>query len=165
MIAPSSRTTSFLSLCNTSTHTCDKKHKLSYLWLQDHPWRFRSSTPLMTREGSNFYNTGSWDSSKNNIGSRHQRAFWVQNPRYKRGTLISLWKALKTLPRVSLWCPLNTEKNGSRFGLQTNKLWPFCVCSFLLICDFRLIESNFWSIESCRNWIVISCNYPIPNLI
>ena len=130
MIAPSPRTTSFLGLCNTSTHTCDKKHKLSYLWLQDHPWRFRSSTPLMTREGSNFYNTGSWDSSKNNAGSRHQRAFWVQNPRYKRGTLISLWKALKTLPRVSLWCPLNTEKMDHDLGFKRISYGLFMFANF-----------------------------------
>ena len=145
-------TTSFLDLCKTSTHTCDKKHKLSCLWLQYYSWKLRSSAPLMTREGSNFY-IGSWYFLRNNTGI------------YKRGTLFSLWKVLKTLSRVSLWCPLNTRKNGSWFGLQTDKLWPFYVCRFLLICNFQSIESNFRSIKPCRNWIVISCNYSIPNLI
>ena len=63
---------------------------LSYLWLQDYPWRFRSSAPLMTRECNNFYNTGSWDSSRNNTNRKYERVFWVQNPRNKRGTLFSL---------------------------------------------------------------------------
>ena len=147
------------------SHSKFYQYKLSYLWLQDYSWRFRSSAPLMTREGSNFYNIRSWDFSRKNIGRRYERAFWVQNPKHKRGTLFSLWKSLKTLPRVSLWCPLNIGKNGSQFGLQMDKLWPFDVCWFLLICDFWSIQSNFWSIEPCRNWIVISCNYLIPNLI
>ena len=37
-------------------------------------------------------------------------------------------------------------KKRSRFGLQTDKLWPFYVCWFLLICDFRLIEIRFYKI-------------------
>ena len=110
MIASNPRTTSFLGLYNTSTHTCGKKYKLSYLWLQDHPWRFRSSAPLMAREGSNFYNTRSWDSSRNNTGRRHKRAFWIQNPKYKRDTLFSL---LKTFLKTCLGFPLYTRR--SRF--------------------------------------------------
>ena len=94
MQALNPQTPSLLGLCNRSTHTCDKKLKLSCLWLQDHPWKLRSSAPLMTREGSNFYNTGSWDISRNNTGRKYERTFWVQNPRYKEGTLFSLWKAL-----------------------------------------------------------------------
>ena len=164
MIAPSPWTTSFLGLCNTSTRTCDKKYKLSCLWLQDYPWKFRLSAPLMTIEGSNFYNTRSWDFSRNNTGRKHERAFWVQNPRYKRGTLLSL-KRLENPTYGELMMSFKYWKNGLRFGLQTDKLWPFYVCWFLLIYDFWSKESNFRSIESCRNWIVISCNYSIPNLI
>ena len=81
--APNPLTPSFFGLCKTQTptfvtlrsHLKVYKHKVSCLWLQDHPWRFRSSAPLMTREGSNFYNIGSWDSSRNNTGRRHKRAF------------------------------------------------------------------------------------------
>ena len=95
MIAPSVQTTSFLGLCNTSTHTCDKKYKLSCLWLQDHSWRFRSTAPLMTREGNNFCKTGSWDSLRNNIGRRPERAF-VYKTLYKKEAHYSLsekpWK-------------------------------------------------------------------------
>ena len=107
MIALSPRTTFFLSLCNTSTHTCDKKHKLSCLWLQDHPWKFRSSAPLMTREGSNFYNTGFWDSSRNNTDRRHERAFWVETlDLQKRHTLLSL----KSFIKIWLEFPLYTRR-------------------------------------------------------
>ena len=110
-IAPSPRTTSFLGLCNTIIHTCEFETPLKGLsTLQDHPWRFRSSAPLMTREGNNFYNTGSWNSSRNNIGRRHKRAFWVQNPRYKGDTLFSLWKSLL---KTCLGFPLYTRR--SRF--------------------------------------------------
>ena len=112
------RTPSLLGLCNTSTHTCDKKHKLSYFWLQDHPWRFRLLAPLMTREGNNFYKTESWDSSRNNTGRRHKRAFWVQNPRCKRGPLFSLESLIKTC----LGFPLYTRRSRSEtlilFGLN-----------------------------------------------
>ena len=87
-----------------------KKHKLSCLWLQDHPSRFRSLAPLMTREGSNFYNIGSWDSSRNNTGRRYERAFWVQNPKYKEGTLFSLWKVLL---KTCLGFPLYTRRSRS----------------------------------------------------
>ena len=119
MQAPNPQTPSLLGLCNTNTHTCDKKHKLSYLWLQDHPWRFRSSAPLMTREGNNFYSTRSWDSSRNNTGRGYERAFWVQNPRYKEGTLFSLWKALL---KMCLGFPLITRRSRSKtlilFGFE-----------------------------------------------
>ena len=83
MQAPNPRTPSFFGLCKTQTpmfvtlrsHSKVLQHKFSCLWLQDHPWRFRLSAPLMTGEGSNFYNTGSWDSSRNNTDRRHKRAF------------------------------------------------------------------------------------------
>jgi len=29
----------------------------------------------MIKEGNNFYNTRSWDSSRNNTGRRHERVF------------------------------------------------------------------------------------------
>jgi len=63
---------------NTNSPVCDSKTTHG------------SSTPLMTRKGSNFYNTESGDVSKNNTGRRHERDFWVQNPGYKRGSLFSL---------------------------------------------------------------------------
>ena len=37
MQAPNPQILSQLGLCNTRTHTCDKKYKFSCLWLQDHP--------------------------------------------------------------------------------------------------------------------------------
>ena len=120
-------THSFFGLCKTQTptfvtlrlHSKVYQHKLSCLWLQDHPWRFRSSAPLMTREGSNFFNTRSWDCSGNNISRRYERAFWVQNSWYKRGTLFSLWKVLL---KMCLGFPLYTRRSRSEtlilFGLE-----------------------------------------------
>ena len=96
-----------------------RKHKLSCLWLQDHLWRFRSSTPLMTREGSNFYNIGSWDFSRNNTDRRYERRFWVQNPRYKEGTLFSLWKALlKMCFGFSIYTRRSKSETLILFGLE-----------------------------------------------
>ena len=89
-------------------HSKVYQHKLSYLWLQDHPWRFRSSTPLMTSDGSNFYNTGSWVSSRNNTSRRYERVFWIQNPRYKkRHTFLTL----KSLTKTCLGFPLYTRRS------------------------------------------------------
>ena len=112
------------------------QHKLSYLWVQDHFWKFRSSAPLMTREDSNFYNTGSWDFSRNNTSRRYERDFWIQNPRYKKGTLFSLWKALLKMclgsvatPRATQGVPKNTltwKKNKNK----NKKIYKiFYICS------------------------------------
>ena len=152
MQAPNPQTPSLLDLCNTSTHTCDKKHKLSCLWLQDHSWRFRSSTPLMAREDSNFYNTGSWDSLRNNTGRIYKRAFLVQNPRYKRGTLFPLWKAfLKTC----LGFPLYTKRSRTKtlilnglellFGLNSNSADTILDRSSLTFdrSSFAILHSKF----------------------
>ena len=138
MQAPNPQTPSLLGLCNTSTHTCDKKHKLSCLWLQDHLWRFRLSVALMTREGSNFYNTGSWDSSRNNTDRRYERSFWVQNPRYKEGTLFSLWKALL---KTCFGFPLFTRRSISEtlilFGLE------------LLLGLIKILQIRLWIDRAC----------------
>ena len=60
----------------------------------------------MSREGSNFYNIGFWDSLRNNTGRRHEKTFWVQNPRYKRDTLFSLYKVFL---KMCLGFPLYTR--------------------------------------------------------
>ena len=57
------------------------------------------------------------DSTHNSI--KTLESFWIQNHLQKRHKLhsnISL-KSLKTSHRVSLWCPLNIGKNGSRFRI------------------------------------------------
>ena len=138
MQAPNPQTPSLLGLCNTSTHTCDKKQKLSCLWLQEGLWRFRLSVALMTREGSNFYNTGSWDSSRNNTDRRYERSFWVQNPRYKEGTLFSLRKALL---KTCFGFPLFTRRSISEtlilFGLE------------LLLGLIKILQIRLWIDRAC----------------
>ena len=141
MQVPNPRTPSLLRLCNKSTHTCDKKHKLLCLRLQDHPWRFRLSVPLMTREGSNFYNTESWDSSRNNTGRRHER-----------GILLSLKNLIKTCLGFPLYTRSKTLNPTHHMGLGLS--WKILQKNNLL--DFRSIEPNFRSIEPDRiaQWIL-----------
>ena len=138
MQASNPQTSSLLDLCNTITHTCDKKHKLFCLWLQDHRWKFRSSAPLMIREGSNFYNTGSWDSSRNNTDRRYERSFLVQNPRYKEGTLFSLWKALlKTCFGFLLFTRRSISETLILFGLE------------LLLGLIKILQIRLWIDRAC----------------
>ena len=51
-------------------------------------------------------------------------------------------------------------KPYTSYGLGLS--WKFCRKNILH--EVRSIESNFRSIEPCRNWIVISCNYSISAL-
>ena len=112
------------TLVTLRLHSKVYQHKLSYLWLQDHPWRFRSSAHLMIREGSNFYNTRSWDFSGNNTSRRHEKAFWVQNARYKGGILYSLWKSfIKTCLGFSLYIRRSRSKTLILFGLELLLGW------------------------------------------
>ena len=86
------------------------------------PWRISRSSIVevaafsgyqrcwWSKEGNNFYNTRSRDSSRNNTGRRYERVFWVQNPRYKGGTLLSLWKAFL---KMCLGFPLYTRRSRS----------------------------------------------------
>ena len=61
---------------------------------------------------------------------------WLQNPSYINGVFLYLKRPLID----DLWCPLNTGLNRSQFGLQTNKLWVFTRCWFLLIRDTQSIK-------------------------
>ena len=61
---------------------------------------------------------------------------WLQNPSHINRVLLSL----KNLLIYGLWCPLDTGSNGSQFRFQTNKLWAFSSCWFLLIREARSIE-------------------------
>ena len=146
MLAPSPQTTSFLDLqqpqffllVTLKLHSKVYQQKLSCLWLQEGLWRFRLSVALMTREGSNFYNTGSWDSSRNNTDRRYERSFWVQNPRYKEGTLFSLWKALL---KTCFGFPLFTRRSISEtlilFGLE------------LLLGLIKILQIRLWIDRAC----------------
>ena len=65
---PNSESTdsSIMNLLHTNTLVCDFENSTQ---------RFRSLAPLMTSDGRNFYNTGSWVFSKNITDKRFERVF------------------------------------------------------------------------------------------
>ena len=60
---------------------------------------------------------------------------WLQNP----SRINRVFLSLKSILIDGLRCPLNIGLNGSQFKFQTNKLWVFSHCWFLLICETRSI--------------------------
>ena len=73
-----------------------QQHKLTCLWLWDFTQRFWISLDV-DLVCNNFYNTRFWDSSRNNIGRRHERAFGYKTLNLqKRHTLLSLKSLIKT---------------------------------------------------------------------
>ena len=113
------------------------------MWLQDHPWRFRSSASLITREGSNFYNTGSRDFS---------RIMSVEDIRKLFG-----YKTLYTKEAHSSLSK-KPEKNVLRIW-NRNPFWAWTVVGPNLKFYkpiFRSVELVFRSIEPGRFWILLS---------
>ena len=77
--------------CNISTYTCDFEIPLKV---------FRLSSIMIC--SSNFYNIGSWDSTRNIVCVEDCREVWVQNPRFTIGGIRCTLFSLKTPSRVSL---------------------------------------------------------------
>ena len=77
---------------------------------------------------------------------------WLQNP----NCINRLFLSLKNLLIDGLWCPLNTDSNGSQFRLQTNKLWTFSHCYFC--CSAKLnLSRRYQDFFREQNIDLLSC--------
>ena len=162
MQAPNPWTPSLLSLCNTSTHTCDKKKNtnspvcdsktaLEGLDHQQLWWLEKAATST----------TSDLEIFQGITLVEDMRAFWVQNPRYKGGTLFSLWKALY---KTCLGLPLYTRRSRSEtlilnglkllFGLNSNSIDMTLDRSSLSLNQSNQANSKFFFLQLAFSWIL-----------
>ena len=76
-------------------------------------------------------------------------------------TWLSSWFPMYVFILLLMWLGPLTDY-GFLLSIYHWEAWKYC--RKFLICDSRSIESILRLIESCKIWIVISCNYLIPYL-